>query len=280
MQLNNRMEAYMEINIVNLKTFSHIGVFEEEKRDGQEFLISINCKLQECYSYNSDDLEKTVNYGRVCNLVIDYMENAKCDLIETACEDIASMILQSYDVIKEITVEIHKPNAPVEAEFGDIYASCNKKWEKVYLSLGSNMGERDDYINDAIKELKLQDKIRNVRSSSLYTTKPYGNVDQDDFRNCICELECFYTPLELLDICQEIESKNGRIREEEWGPRTLDVDIILFGNRIIDTPELTVPHIDMQYRGFVLEPLCEIAKGAYHPVLQKRAIELYKDLQN
>lgn len=270
----------MEINIKGLKTFSHIGVFEEEKINGQDFFISINCRLEERYSYNSDNLDETVNYGRVCNLVIDYMENANCDLIETACEDIASMILQSYEVIREITVEIHKPNAPIEAEFEDVYASCTKKWEKVYLSLGSNMGERDDFINDAIKELKLQDKIRNVKSSSLYTTKPYGKKDQDDFRNCICELESFYTPLELLNICQDIEEKNGRVREEEWGPRTLDVDIILFGNRIINTPELTVPHIDMQYRDFVLEPLCEIAKGAYHPVLHKRAIELYNELQN
>ena len=234
----------MDINIRGLRVYSHIGVFEEEKRDGQEFLVDITCTLNDEYSYDTDELNRTVNYGGVCDMVIDYIESVRCDLIETAAEEIATMLLQSYDIIDEVTVEIHKPNAPVDADFEDISCVCHKKWEKVYLSLGSNMGDRDSYLDDAIDDIKVLEKVRNVKTSSIYTTEPYGREDLDEFR----------------------------------GPRTIDIDIILFGDKIINTSVLTIPHIDMHNREFVLEPLCEIARNAYHPLYNKRAYELLEDL--
>ena len=268
----------MDINIRGLRVYSHIGVFEEEKRDGQEFLVDITCTLNDEYSYDTDELNRTVNYGGVCDMVIDYIESVRCDLIETAAEEIATMLLQSYDIIDEVTVEIHKPNAPVDADFEDISCVCHKRWEKVYLSLGSNMGDRDSYLDYAIDDIKVLEKVRNVKTSSIYTTEPYGREDLDEFRNLVCELETFYTPMELLDVCLDIEVAHDRVREEKWGPRTIDIDIILFGDKIINTSVLTIPHIDMHNREFVLEPLCEIARNAYHPLYNKRAYELLEDL--
>lgn len=269
----------MEIKIEKLKVYGYIGVYEEEKKNGQEFFISVNCKLKDSTSYNTDKLDNTVNYGAVCDIIIDYVENVKCDLIETVAEDLASMILQTYDVISEITVRIDKPNAPVDADFSNIYVSCTKTWEKVYISLGSNIGDKDFYLEEAINKLRGKEKIRNLRISSFNTTKPYGNTNQDDFRNAVLELETFYTPLELLDVCNEIEDEAGRVRKEHWGPRTLDLDILLFGDIIINDKNLNIPHIDMHNRLFVLEPLCEIAPNACHPVIGKSAYMMLKELQ-
>ncbi len=269
----------MDIVIENLKVYGFIGVYEEEKKNGQDFYVSVLCSLDNDKCYNSDKLEDTVNYGGVCNIIVDYMENVKCDLIETCAEDLATILLQTYDVISEITVEISKPNAPIEAEFDNVFVSTTKKWEKAYISLGSNMGNKDGYIEDAINKLRSKEKIRNLRGSSLYTTKPYGKVEQDDFRNAVLEIETFYTPTELLDLCNEIEDEAGRVREERWGARTLDLDILLFGNRIINTQDLNIPHIDMHNRQFVLEPLCEIAPNACHPLLGKSAYILLQELE-
>ncbi len=267
----------MEIYIDRLHTYSYIGDEKEERLKGQDFYVSVRMKLDDMYSYDSDELDKTVDYSAVLNIITDYMDNAKCYLLETACEDIASMIILSYDLVSEITVTISKPNPPIEGDFNDIQVSCNKKWVKAYLSLGSNMGDKDGYINDAIHRLQLNDKIRRVRTSSIITTKPYGNENQDDFRNAVCELETIYSPFELFNICHDIENVNGRVRKEHWGPRTLDVDILLYGDEIINSEQLIVPHIDMHNRLFVLEPLAELAPGAYHPIMRKSAVQMVEE---
>ena len=190
------------------------------------------------------------------------------------------MLLQDYDIIDAIQVEIHKPNAPVDVEFDDVYVSCHKKRNKAYLSLGSNMGDKHKNIEGAIAKLKSVAGIRNVKCSKLYDTKPYGKTDQDDFVNAVCEIETYLTPYELLDAINDIEDKFGRVRVERWGPRTLDIDIVLFGDMIINTPRLCVPHIDMHNREFVLKPLVEIAPHAYNPMLCKRAKDMYDGMKS
>ena len=268
----------MTIDIDKLHVYGYIGVSEEEKEKGQNFDVSVKCVLRDDYSYNTDDIEYTVNYAEVSNLINDYFAGRKYNLIETACDEIAVMILERYDIITETLVRIHKPNAPIGLPFDDVYVSCSKKWERVYLSLGSNIGDKESYINNAISELNEAYHIRNVRSSRLYDTKAYGKTNQEDFVNAVCELDTCLTPFELLNVCADIEDKYGRVRKEKWGPRTLDIDIVLFGDRIINTPKLIVPHIDMQNRSFVLKPLSELAPYAYNPLLNRRAIDLYNEL--
>lgn len=135
-----------------------------------------------------------------------------------------------------------------------------------YIGLGSNLVEPIKQVQAAVVEIRniVQSKVINV--SSLYLSKPMGPQDQDDYINAVLALETTLTPFELLDALQSIENKAGRIRKENrWGARILDLDIILFGNEIINTERLIVPHYGMKQREFVLLPLAEIAADLIIP---------------
>lgn len=129
-----------------------------------------------------------------------------------------------------------------------------------YLSLGSNIGDKKKYLYDAIKLLDGYKGIRIVKLSSLYETSPWGYTEQDLFMNLVVLIETSLSPVELLDCCQFIEKELGRVRLIKWGPRVIDVDILLFEDETINTERLTIPHPFMTERDFVMIPLCEIAK--------------------
>ena len=129
----------------------------------------------------------------------------------------------------------------------------------VYLSLGSNIGDKKAYLLSAIERLEQLDKTVVKSVSSFYETAAWGKTDQDDFLNICCELETDLTPQELLLACQKIEKDLKRVRHEHWGPRTIDIDILLYGDETIATENLNVPHPYMTERAFVLVPLEEIA---------------------
>ncbi|MDB8552684.1 2-amino-4-hydroxy-6-hydroxymethyldihydropteridine diphosphokinase [Turicibacter sanguinis] len=129
-----------------------------------------------------------------------------------------------------------------------------------YLSLGSNIGDKKKYLYDAIKLLDGYKGIRIVKLSSLYETSPWGYTEQDLFMNLVVLIETSLSPVELLDCCQSIEQELGRVRLIKWGPRVIDVDILLFEDEKINTERLTIPHPFMTERDFVMIPLCEIAK--------------------
>jgi 2-amino-4-hydroxy-6-hydroxymethyldihydropteridine diphosphokinase len=141
-----------------------------------------------------------------------------------------------------------------------------------YLSLGSNVGDREDHLRDAIARLGTKGRIVSV--SSFYETEPVEFTDQAWFLNCALALESTTTPEQLLAEILEIERQMGRRRMQRKGPRTIDIDILLCGDAILDTPALTVPHPAMHLRRFVLEPLAEIAPAVLHPVLKKTIRQL------
>jgi 2-amino-4-hydroxy-6-hydroxymethyldihydropteridine diphosphokinase len=135
-----------------------------------------------------------------------------------------------------------------------------------YIGLGSNLSEPIKQVQTAIEEIKKIAQCRVINVSSLYLSKPMGPQDQDDYINAVLALETKLTPLELLDALQSIENKAGRVRKENrWGARILDLDIILFGNEIINTERLIVPHYGMKEREFVLLPLAEICADLILP---------------
>lgn len=144
----------------------------------------------------------------------------------------------------------------------------------VYLSFGSNMGDRERQINDALSLLNGLPETKVTKISRLYETAPVGGVEQDDFLNGIVAIETNLSPLELLDGIQAIELKLNRVRKIHWGPRTIDLDIVLFGDLVIDSERLKVPHPFMHERSFVLIPLNEIAPQAIHPVLNKKISDI------
>ncbi|MEI6602567.1 MAG: 2-amino-4-hydroxy-6-hydroxymethyldihydropteridine diphosphokinase [Clostridia bacterium] len=127
-----------------------------------------------------------------------------------------------------------------------------------YLSLGSNKGDREQNISQAILQIAALDQVELIAQSSIYETTPVGFVQQPDFLNCVVKILTTLDPLELLDKLQGIEQQFGRKRLEYWGSRTLDIDILLCGDKIIREPRLKVPHPLMFERGFVLLPLAEI----------------------
>lgn len=129
---------------------------------------------------------------------------------------------------------------------------------KAYLSLGSNIGDRKYYLDEAIRRLSSYG-IRIIAVSGVYETEPWGGVEQAEFWNQVIEIETVLEPLELLHVCQGIEKALGRERIIHWGPRTVDIDILLYDNRVSASAELTLPHPYMEKRAFVLTPLREIA---------------------
>jgi len=147
----------------------------------------------------------------------------------------------------------------------------------VYLSLGSNLGQREKYLREAISRLQDLGVIRKV--SAFYETQPVGvQKEQPWFLNCALAMETELLPLDFLGRMLAVEQSMGRIRTEPKGPRTIDIDIIFFGNEVLDTPELTVPHPAMHQRRFVLEPLAEIASAFVHPVLKRTVQEMLDSL--
>ncbi|HLD22231.1 MAG TPA: 2-amino-4-hydroxy-6-hydroxymethyldihydropteridine diphosphokinase [Patescibacteria group bacterium] len=148
----------------------------------------------------------------------------------------------------------------------------------VYIALGSNLGEREKYLQQAIEALKKLGSVAAV--SSFYDTEPVGYTNQPNFLNAAIKLETTVSPQELIQKTIQIEKEQGRVRDpqNQNGPRTIDIDILLYDDLIISEPQLTIPHPRMHERKFVLEPLAEIAPGAVHPVLHKTISELLDTL--
>ncbi|HQG93520.1 MAG TPA: 2-amino-4-hydroxy-6-hydroxymethyldihydropteridine diphosphokinase [Candidatus Syntrophosphaera sp.] len=147
-----------------------------------------------------------------------------------------------------------------------------------WLCLGSNQMKPRAQVQKAVRILAADPKIRVLRKSSLVRTKAYGKEDQPDFRNQVIEIDTKYSPLDLLQKGLVVETEMGRVRKERWGPRVIDIDILLYEDEEIQTMSLTLPHPDFHNRRFVLELLCEVDPELKHPVLNKTMAKLLEEL--
>lgn len=146
-----------------------------------------------------------------------------------------------------------------------------------YLSLGSNVGDREEFIEQAVFLLEKDKNIQVSKRSSNYETEAEGGVEQPPFMNAAVEIRTKLTPHRLLEVCQEIETALGREREVEWGPRTIDIDILFYDDEIISDDKLQIPHPLLHERMFVLKPLKEIALHLVHPILEKSIEALFDE---
>ncbi|WP_411275661.1 2-amino-4-hydroxy-6-hydroxymethyldihydropteridine diphosphokinase [Daejeonella sp.] len=148
-----------------------------------------------------------------------------------------------------------------------------------YLLLGSNLGDSKKHLSDALDLIRL--RLGTIlKCSSLYSTASWGKHDQPDFLNQVVALKTHLSPDTLLNGILIIETQLGRERNEMWGSRTIDIDILLFGSEIIDQPNLKIPHPFLHKRRFCLQPLCDIAPDLLHPVLGQKVTEMLADLSD
>lgn len=269
---------YDEIHIEELEVFANHGVFPEETRLGQKFLISLILYTDSRNAGKTDCLEKSVDYGEVSKFVTEYTKSHPCRLIEAAAEHLAEELLLRYELLKGVTLELKKPWAPVGLPLKTVSVKISRFWHTAYLGLGSNLGDKKGYLDNAVRALDEAKGCHVEKVSSYQVTKPYGGVEQDDFLNACLILKTLLTPEELLEKLHEIEQSAHRERIVHWGPRTLDLDILMYDDVVMETDELVIPHVVMHLRSFVLNPLREIAPNKRHPVIGKTVSQLADSL--
>lgn len=243
-----------------------IGVLREEQERPQPFEIDIVIELDARRAGRTDDLEHSVDYGVAVELAVKVVERERALLLERVAARIADEVLglARVDAV-EVVVKKLRPPLPhdvvstavrVRRRRPDL-VHFERKLATAYVALGSNLGDRRDHLRFAVMNLP---GVRAI--SPVYETDPVGGPDdQGPYLNLVVELETRMNPFELLECCRRIEQGAGRERKVRWGPRTLDVDVLLYDDVSIGSEELTIPHPRMWERRFVLAPLYDIAPG-------------------
>lgn len=268
-----------KIYIKNLEVFSNHGVFPEENVLGQKFLLSAVLYTDTRKAGMTDDLKASVHYGEVSMMMKRFVEDHTFRLLETVAEKLAFQLLMDIPNLMKIQLEIQKPWAPVGIPLETVSVEIERGWHTAYIALGSNMGNKEAYLKQAVSALSAAEGCRKGRVSDFIVTAPYGYTEQDDFVNGCMELKTLLTPEELLDLLHKTEAGAGRKREIRWGPRTLDLDLIFYDDLVLDTEELHIPHIEMHKRDFVLGPLAQIAPFIRHPVRKQTVQEMLDSLK-
>ncbi|OOM11296.1 2-amino-4-hydroxy-6-hydroxymethyldihydropteridine diphosphokinase [Clostridium saccharobutylicum] len=265
--------------IKDLELFGYHGVFEEEKRLGQKFIISLELDLDLKFAARTGDLTKSVHYGELCEKVENEFLKESYDLIETAALNLADFILNEYKIINGVKVFLKKPWAPVKKHLDTVEIMIERKRHKAYIGLGSNIGDKEKNLNDAIHKISEQKNIIITKKSTFIVTEPWGYLDQEEFVNGVVEIETTLEPEELMDLLLKIELELKRERLIKWGPRTIDLDILMYDDLISNDEKIILPHPRMHEREFVLKPLNEIAPYLLHPILNKRVFTLLEEIQ-
>ncbi|MCL2864433.1 MAG: 2-amino-4-hydroxy-6-hydroxymethyldihydropteridine diphosphokinase [Lachnospiraceae bacterium] len=278
MKRDGRMDSVDVIRLRDLEVFAHHGVYPEEKKLGQKFLISAELAVDIQVAGHSDDLSDSVDYGAVCQWISAFVKNTTFHLLEAIAEKVTRELLLHFPKIREVKLEIKKPWAPIGLPLDFVAVEIKRRWHTAYIGLGSNMGDKVAYLKDAVAMLEKDVHCQVKDVAQFVVTKPYGDVAQDDFLNSCMKLETVYRPDELLKRLHEIEKEAGRVRDVRWGPRTLDLDLLFYEDVVLESKELCIPHIELHKRSFVLEPLYEIAPFLRHPVYGRTVQEMLEAL--
>ena len=267
-----------KLYIKDLEVFAYHGVFPEEKSLGQKFLISVTLNLDMREAAITGDLTKSVHYGELAHALEKEFQKESYDLIETAGEKLTTYVLNNYPMVSLVKIMIKKPWAPILRSMDTIAIEITREWHRAFIGFGANMGEKLKNIEAAIASLGAMDEISILNQSTIIETEPWGYEDQDAFLNGVLEIKTFLPPRELMIRLLGIEEELKRERTIHWGPRTLDLDILFYDNLISDDPHVILPHPRAHERGFVMEPMAEIAPYFIHPLFNKNMTELLKEL--
>ena len=187
-----------QIKIQNLEVFANHGVFPEENVLGQKFLISAVLYTDTRHAGKTDDLAASIHYGEVSQFIVTFMKKNTYKLIERAAECLAEELLMHTAHLEKVELEVKKPWAPLGLPVEYVSVRIARQWHTAYIALGSNMGDKEGYLNAAVRELDRREDCRVVKTSGWLVTPPYGMTEQDDFLNGCLELRTLLPPEELL----------------------------------------------------------------------------------
>lgn len=268
-----------QIKIDNLEVYAYHGVFPEETKEGQIFRIDAVLYTDLRPAGEKDELTLSTHYGEVCQFINRFLRENTYLLIEAAAEHLTQELLLAFPRIEKLELELKKPHAPIGLPFENVSVKIERGWKRAYLGIGSNLGERQKLIDQAVMKLKENKMIKDVKCSKIISTEPYGDTALYEFLNGAIELKTLLAPDKLLEFLHQIEAEAGRERKVHWGPRTLDLDILFYEDFISNDPVLTIPHPDMENRLFVLEPLDELCPWYFNPVTGKNVRQMLRELK-
>jgi dihydroneopterin aldolase/2-amino-4-hydroxy-6-hydroxymethyldihydropteridine diphosphokinase len=274
-----------KIVIKNLNLFGYHGVKEIEKKNGQNFRYNIVILLNKdnflSKNKSEDNLENTLNYSEVIKIVKDINENSRFNLLETLTQTITDKIFETSPLVEKVSVRIEKTSPPIKENLESVGIEYNRNKKSIesgmrsnkkngsesdgadiYISLGSNVGNREDNLRKAVDIIRSNPGIEIIKVSSIYETEPMYLKEQDSFYNIVLQarVDKKIGPFELMGFLKGIEYDMGRKRlEKKYGPRIIDLDLLYYGEMSIESDFLTVPHPRMAERKFVLVPLSELA---------------------
>jgi dihydroneopterin aldolase / 2-amino-4-hydroxy-6-hydroxymethyldihydropteridine diphosphokinase len=246
------------ISLRGLRVFGRHGVLAFEREQGQDFLIDLDLAVDQRAAAASDDVADTVHYGELAEEIAAVVGGEPVNLIETLAARVADAVLRD-ERVREVRVTVHKPQAPITVAFGDVSVTISRTApEPVVLALGSNLGDRAATLASAVRALHALPGLTVTAESpvieSVAVTLEGEDPDKPGYLNQVVIGRSDLGPSALLDALLAIERAHGRVRAERWGDRTLDLDLIAYGEQRIDTPELQLPHPRAAERDFVLRP--------------------------
>lgn len=248
----------------NLEFYGYHGYFPEENVLGQRFKVSIEAYGELSLSHTSGDLDDSVSYVDIFDVVKEVFYSKKYKILEQLGYDIGKAIIAKFFRIKSVQVLVMKPEVPIPVTCDYFGIQQEIKRETIaYLGLGSNLGDREGYLNSAIHQLDFHKEIEVTKTSKVYETDPFGYEDQGMFLNMVVEVKTSLSPRALLKYCNHIESNLLRQRDVKWGPRTIDVDILTYEDYTSDEEILTLPHPGVTQRAFVLLPLKDVVEADF-----------------
>lgn len=261
-----------KLTLSRMEFYGYHGVYPEENKLGARYYVDVELLLPLSRAGAGDELTETINYAELYGRVRTIVTERSFKLIEALAEHIAQDLLAAYPVLGEVVVRVTKPHPPFDIHFAGVTAELRRgRPIEAAIGLGSNLGDRAGTLAEALRLLSAHPRLKLVRQSRLFETEPVGNTRQGRFLNQAAVFSTDLPPEELLSELLAAENRLGRERSERWGPRTIDLDLLLYGQAELKLPRLAVPHPRMAERAFVLVPLAEVVSDDAVPGLRSLA---------